>query len=387
MTNINIIVLGLSGSGKTVYLASLYNKLRFQNEEIGFFLEMEDSSQANRLIKTYDQAANVEKPWPPGTTYGEVSEWNFKCCVKTPELEKFIACHFTYLDYAGGRLDNIIDENSDPEFDSKLKNANVILALLDGQKVLDSMKNQGDLVNLETGDLSYIYKYITDANKDNPVHFVITKWDIIKDQYDLSQIREKLLELRLFKEFVKMRRQARCPVRLIPVSSLGFDFAEIQPDGSMKKLPDRKLNPYQVEMPIACVIPDIIELTLEQYKSKIIEEKNQSITEVEPDFSFGENARRNVAKIIQTINYTFEDFLPQDPIEKIIKYVDKPARDKELEANNINQENIKMQKQKIHKIIDEKTALEYVITCFYKAKDTLDCRFPESELHLSFYDE
>ena len=105
MKNYNIITLGPSGAGKTVFLASLFKALSIQGEH-GFFLEVEDSTKQSLLNKTYTELVSGET-WPRGTR-GEITEWAFTCCVKTKDLSKHPACKFTYLDYAGGLLTNLV---------------------------------------------------------------------------------------------------------------------------------------------------------------------------------------------------------------------------------------------------------------------------------------
>ena len=103
-----VIMLGPSGSGKTVFLASMYKKLSTQGD-LGFFLEVDGAEKRKRLNKVYTQIA-IDEKWPKGTTYSEVSEWSFTCRVQTENLPIYSACRFNYLDYAGGRITDEMDE-------------------------------------------------------------------------------------------------------------------------------------------------------------------------------------------------------------------------------------------------------------------------------------
>lgn len=105
MNNYNIITLGPSGAGKTVFLASLFKSLSIQGEH-GFFLEVEDNKKQTFLNKIYTEVISGET-WPRGTMRGEVTQWVFTCCVKTQDLSKHPACKFTYFDYAGGLLTDL----------------------------------------------------------------------------------------------------------------------------------------------------------------------------------------------------------------------------------------------------------------------------------------
>lgn len=66
-----------------------------------------------------------------GTRYSEVSEWTFTCRVQTENLSIYDACKFTYLDYAGGRLTDEMEEieDSESDFESKLKQADALTLL------------------------------------------------------------------------------------------------------------------------------------------------------------------------------------------------------------------------------------------------------------------
>ncbi|MHC5828813.1 MAG: ATP-binding protein, partial [Nostoc sp.] len=116
MNTYTVIMLGPSGSGKTVFLASMYKKLSTQGEH-GFFLDVDGAEKRKRLNNIYTQIA-VDDKWPKGTTYSEISEWTFTCRVQTENLPIYSACKFAYLDYAGGRLTDEMEEE-DTAFESK----------------------------------------------------------------------------------------------------------------------------------------------------------------------------------------------------------------------------------------------------------------------------
>ncbi|HEY9660390.1 MAG TPA: hypothetical protein V6C65_18210, partial [Allocoleopsis sp.] len=130
MHKYNILTLGPSGAGKTVFLASLFKSLSIQGES-GFFIKVEDEKKRNLLNKIYTELVSGEK-WPAGTT-GAVNEWTFTCCVKTPDLDDYSACQFTYLDYAGKLLTEFEAEDAGGHnFQSSVKKADAVLAILDG---------------------------------------------------------------------------------------------------------------------------------------------------------------------------------------------------------------------------------------------------------------
>jgi hypothetical protein len=91
------------------------------------------------------------------------------------------------------------------------------------------------------------------------IHFIISKWDLIEDEYTLEEVKNHLLEIEQFRNIIMNRSNNngndKGVIRLIPVSSVGKGFAEQQTDGSMKKT-GKLPKPYNIELPIACILPD-----------------------------------------------------------------------------------------------------------------------------------
>ncbi len=179
LNNYDIIVLGPSGSGKTVYLASMFKKLHTQSPDLPFFIKT-NAGQSKQLIDKYNQVADPSTTWPAGTTFAEVSKWKFICSVRPPTAtgEHFEALQFTYLDYAGGRLTDAQPEDESEEedqFEKRATEAYMVLGLLDGQKLLELMKNSSSNAS-KTFVFSDLPKMITLMQKcQGPIHFVITK--------------------------------------------------------------------------------------------------------------------------------------------------------------------------------------------------------------------
>lgn len=279
MNTYTVIMLGPSGSGKTVFLSSMYKKLATQGDS-GFFLEIDGAEKRKRLNNIYTQIA-IDEKWPKGTKYSEVSEWAFTCRVQTENLPIYSACRFTYLDYAGGRLTDEMEEE-DSVFENKLKEADALLGLLDGQRLCALMRNEKLGLVWAVNDLPNMLTVMQSIQK--PIHFAISKWDIIQGNFTLEEIRNRLLQIDELKNLVKSREKSVVPVRLIPVSAVGMGFAKLQPDGSMTKtgvLP----QPFQVEVPLACVLPDMIQTKLEELMKKRQEEVATPI-EVKPNLNF-----------------------------------------------------------------------------------------------------
>ena len=382
MNTYSVIMLGPRGSGKTVFLSSMHQKLSKQGKR-GFFLKFDSAENRKRLINTYTALATDEE-WPKATDMEEVSEWEFTCCVQTQTegLPIYNACKFVYIDYAGGRLTEEMGEE-DEEFNNKIKAADTMLVLLDGRRLCNLMRKERDGVIWVIRDLSNILGVVQNI-RNKPVHFVISKWDIVEPHYSLQEIRDRLLEIEDFSDLVRIRNQVGVPVRLIPVSSVGKEFATLQSDGSMAKNLGVEPKPFQLEAPLACILPDKIKIQVRELTKKIIEEKGRNI-EVKPELGFGEVAGqffgllgggvKNIQQLLPP-KYRFDE----DVLEDLIEGAERPAKEKVAQAERRTEELRAKQREYINQVNDEKTALDSAISSFLSIKNKLDIDFPESDL-------
>lgn len=378
MNTYSVIVLGPRGSGKTVLLASLYKKLSVQGK-LGFFLKVERGRQRKILTRAYKDVA-VGEQWPDATQFDELSEWEFTCCVQTKDLSIYPACKFVYLDYAGGRLtnpDEMLEEEEEfeegEEFDNKLKTADIMLGLLDGQKLCSLMRNEPGSLNWVLEDLANMLGVMQDLG-NKPLHFVISKWDIVEPNYSLREIRDRLLEIEEFTDLARARIQGETPVRLIPVSSVGKGFATLQADGTMAKKTGLSPKPFQVETPLACVLPDSVKVKLQELKKKRQAEASRNV-EVKPELDILEKGGELFGGILQGL-------FPSSTgvVKDLVDFVEQPAREKQKNALIRTEELRAKQAESIKKIVDEETALEYAIRCFMSIQERLEEDFQESDL-------
>ncbi|MBE9138865.1 hypothetical protein IQ254_16965 [Nodosilinea sp. LEGE 07088] len=380
MNNYSIIMLGPSGSGKTVFLASLYKKLSTQSEA-GFFLKIDSAEKRKRLNNIYTQIA-VDEKWPPGTRYSEVSEWTFTCRVQNPnDLSIYDACSFTYLDYAGGRITAETDEEDESsEFNEKFNTADALLGLLDGQKLCALLNKEKLGTVWAVNELRNMIDIMQGSNK--PIHFVISKWDIVEQNYSLEQIRDRLIEIDEFKNLVRLRNQAGAPVRLIPVSAVGKGFAISQPDGSMQKTGELP-KPFQVEVPLACILPDMIQLMIEELIKKRKAEQETPI-EVKPNLGISEFLGQLFAgglRMVQELlppKYQFAD----DVLKNLIEWAETPAQEKIAFAARRTEELRREQAESLKQVENEETALAHSVNCFKTIQNQLSYLFPVSELRV-----
>ncbi|MFB2836531.1 hypothetical protein [Floridanema evergladense] len=405
MNNYTIITLGPSGAGKTVFLASLFKLLSIQGEH-GFFLEVEDAKKQNILNNTYSEVISKET-WPKGTR-GEVTKWTFTCCVKAADLSKHSACQFTYFDYAGGLLTDTEAEEEDDncfDFQQEIKKADAVLAIIDGLKTFSFMQDS-DLANSDVlvwlqRDLTNLMQLVDKCEKHTPVHFIISKWDLLESSYSLLQVRNRLLEkVPEFNKVVRNRNNAGCPIRLIPVSSVGMGFATLQPDGQMKKKPGAIPRPFQVEVPLACVLIDGVEsqiIKLKAEQEKII----RLPTKVKTNLSILDQVDRVWSKtFIALSTAVIRPFLPDkykitnDALQKLLDFAEKGVQHieekaqikqeqiskKEEEAAQETERLMRLQAESLKKVKDEETALNHAVNSFLNIRQKLIKDFPASDL-------
>lgn len=414
MNNINnykIITLGASGAGKTVFLSSLFKELSTQGKH-GFFLEVSNSAKAKMLSDYYSKI--VSGDWPTGTR-GEVQEWVFTCCVRNQQLVKYPACQFTYIDYKGGIITDLDDDGKEYGFSFKEEleeenNADGVLALLDGLKLRKFMDGKEDdykdIQYWKNKDIPSLMQLVQSCKKI-PVHFIISKWDLLEDKYTLLQVRNRLWEdVQEFRDVVTLRLNADCPVRLIPISSIGNQFAELQPDGrTMKKMPNaNEPRPVQVEVPLAYVLTDAIEAEISKLERKEAEIL-QRPTEVKINrglFARFDTVKSKVLSVYtKAINRLPLDDLPEkyrnnpalievvNRIQESIKVADKEIKrtqeefarkqeDAAQETARLRQE----QKEALKNVNNQTAALKHAFDSFYRIQEKFKDKFKESDLRV-----
>ena len=361
MYSYRIMMLGPSGSGKTVYLGSLFQKLSTQGEW-EFFLET-DSEKRKKLNKIYTEVAATGKRWPPGTVRAEVSEWDFTCRIEINST-RYSACQFVYVDYAGGRITDEMGDDS--EFEQQLDSSDILLGLLDGAKICALMKDEDQGLEWLIYELKNIIDIMMKAG-DKPIHFVISKWDVVESSgYSLKKVKEKLLDSsEPFSNLVRNRKQKNTTTRLIPVSSVGQGFAKLSFDGSMEKIRGKLPKPFQVEVPLACVLPDLIESKQKDLDRERDRERGRS-TRVTASLDWQEKLGEKVPGWLRGITG--------------LKKAAGSAEEKKREADRRSEELRRQQAAALNKIADEKSALESVLNSFMFIQNRLYANFPDSDL-------
>ena len=256
-----ILALGLNGAGKTVLLASQFNKLCEPVDDRRYFLDG-DWKQDTQLSQIYASVGDTSAPWPAGTRIGETREFIFDCKAFGEVGEDRPVFRISYLDYAGELLEGHPDEHTArSELEERVGEAHALLVIIDGREVLRLLRgeqNGSDYFNRVRPLLGVARRARC------PVQLVLTKWDLVRtfsdssDEELLRQVRARVMGNGHVTALVRAHDHQR-RVRLIPVSAVGPQFAELREDGKVVKLEDGTLDPLHVDVPLSAVLPDALE--------------------------------------------------------------------------------------------------------------------------------
>jgi hypothetical protein len=294
-----ILALGMRGSGKTVFLASMYHHLMAFSENLGYYLNCADEKQSADLLDKFSEISESED-WPEGNS--TLDEYVFDCFYMKPKnngSEK--VCRFSYIDYPGGWIlgqgePTIHIAQAALESDS-------ILLLLDGRKIKDLLdgvyaaddRRSGQKQKSILDDIQKMTPILTQCiASGKPLHILITKSDILNPKiYPLGKIQDALLKVEPFKRALTQQAQ-NMALHMAPVSSVGEGFvAYDKATGQMSKNSGATIQPFNVDLSIALTMYDHLKAITDrvdpaavqlikrsQRKKSIIEAIDKALTSV-----------------------------------------------------------------------------------------------------------
>ncbi|MET7397756.1 hypothetical protein ABZS66_30135 [Dactylosporangium sp. NPDC005572] len=259
---VEVVALGISGAGKTVFLAGLFHELHVPIDDRPYFLRTEAADRV-RLSGVLRQVSDARQPWPAGTAVAQTRKYTFDCMARAMD-EWVPVLRVRYLDYAGEVLEEALGDDGAAlrELESEVDRADAVLGMLDGRQILRYLVG-------DPGGTAYLVAAIQPmigmmVAGRSPIYLVLTKWDIVRgfgepadadDNARLELVRHALFALPQLQGLVDVRNI----VRLIPVSAVGPDFARFDPEsGRIDKRQDGRFRPQHVEVPLAAVVPDLL---------------------------------------------------------------------------------------------------------------------------------
>ena len=298
MREYKVVILGPRGAGKTVYLGCLFHKLSTPGEA-GYYLKV-PFDQQKKLTKIFSR---LIYEWPEPTDIGQTDNWNFEVMVRAKDGANYKALGIHYYDYGGGRMTDLNNPELEREMEAILEGADVFLGLLDGQKLHAHLagKQTAEVKKFWAEEVQGLCEHMNHyAGKT--IHFLISKWDLFEDSdKSLQQIRSALLSHEAFKNLVTSR-SGQGLTRLVPVSSVGFGFAELTPEGKMAIKTNGASHipqPLYVEWPFACILPDLIQSEAQQQLEESRQRENELKREVKANLSWWEVLTAGIGKFVR----------------------------------------------------------------------------------------
>jgi hypothetical protein len=256
-----VVALGSRGSGKTLLLASMYNQMQTPSGRSYFVTA--PFEQVVLLNQWFTEVADTSRAWPAGTTVGDTREFVFTVRTRGASGTVHDVMRLSYLEYAGGLLTDAQAPGSTGQADllARIEAAHALVGIIDGYRIRQCLDGHYEGQMRLQQSLTAMINLMLLASC--PITFVITKWDILRDidvdeNARLLRVRKYLMSNQGFSDLVRAHSHHRV-VRLIPVSAVGHEFAELDAGGHIAKLPDGEIHPANVDVPFSAVVPDVFE--------------------------------------------------------------------------------------------------------------------------------
>lgn len=258
-----VVALGLQGAGKTVLLASQFHRLSGLGQHRQFFFDS-DLRQEQYLEWIFGQVSDTSESWPPGSI-GDSREFLFDCKARDPHGNVRRLFRISYLDYPGELLEPTVNQQEGPsEIQSIVDGAHALLIIIDGRRALQLLRGEREGDDYFERRMRPLLRLAGRASC--PVQLIITKWDLFQasgdgahaDEPRLLEVKQRLTECAGIEHLVHATGPAQRKVRLIPVSAVGARFADPRPDGTTAKRPGAAIEPFNVEVPLFAVLPDLL---------------------------------------------------------------------------------------------------------------------------------
>lgn len=386
----NVVVLGASGSGKTVYLSSMYHKLSVPAAS-GYFL---DAPLEHQKHLTVAFATLLRHGWLDATGWSTISAYDFTVTVKTPEGNNHQAITLRYHDMAGGRQtalfnDATVEAEISRETDAVIKKADVLLALIDGRKVRDYLKSETIDAEFWFSHMQSLCNELTKHNaKDKSLHFILTKWDLF-DNKDTS-LRKAAAALLSDETFRKLVESCAGRARLIPVSSVGTECAKCldetrktRPTGDTTPIVLKRSElprPINIEVPFACILPDILEMRAKEIIAEA-EAKATAITRpVDPQISWWEKILGRVGDFVAMVADKYDHKYIAETLRQAADFARRRERTKQENAAAAEAENRAIAQNLRVQVKDETSAIRYALEVMMQTESAFLDKFPSSDL-------
>jgi hypothetical protein len=371
-----VFVLGAKGAGKTVFLSSLYKQLSVQNDSRNnYYLETVSQDQATFLLRLYDRIINPGRDWPPGSF--AQTEIQFRCFHSPRKLDipAFPLFRFVYHDYPGGFVSEGLDQGGFVR--EKTREAQSILALIDGEKILEQLEDFPPRDISLDAELTILVSTLQHAVK-RPIQFIITKSDLFSD-ISFGQIKKEIYKTQSFQNFVTQRHEFGLPTYLIPVSAVGNGFAYFDRSTmSMKKNQDAHISPYNLDLTIGLTIMDQLELIAK--RAEKVEGLKYSLSRLLSRIARLLGLLRSVDSVAAELSSLLSAALGIPvQLNTVLSALNKASQRLQLSAEELERQVA----EAVKKVSDRRTAFEAITLVQKLLQDDFFARYPESDLRRS----
>jgi hypothetical protein len=375
----HVVALGPRGSGKTLLLASMYHQMQTSSGRSYFLTAPYD--QVVLLNQWFTDVADTSRDWPSGTAVGETRDFTFTVRTRAPSGALYTVLRLGYLEYAGGLLTDVQAPGTTSQADllARIGSAHALIGIIDGYRIRQCLDGRPEgQMRLQQSLTAMISLMMLVAS---PITFVVTKWDLLNDidvdeDARLRRVRKLLMSNQGFYDLVQVHSAHRV-VRLVPVSAVGPDFAEIDPQGMVAKLPDGHVRPTNVDVPLAAVVPDVfeqVELSLDKATLKAALDEVRRMARPGPATALAELGAfvaRTAGKVLGALG-PHAAFVADAAVELF------GSRE---EATDDRADRVDRRLQTVGRAVDEyRTARRKVIRDFQSRVDVLEGRLPSSRL-------
>lgn len=377
-----VVALGNSGSGKTVLLASLFYQFRPRPGRPYYF----DTDPATRvwLGSLLSTVVDPTEPWPSGTARHDTRTYRFDCVTQVAE-KPTTAFSIEYLDYAG-EIFEMLGAGDAPLHDlmQKVTAADALIGVLDGRRVLQFLRGEAQGRAYLIAKIAVMVQLMATARC--AIYLVISKWDLVHgfgepagadDRTRLEAVVDALMTV----EHLRDLAHSRDMVRLIPVSAVGAGFARLdESTGLVTKRPDGTFAPYNVDVPIAAIVPDLftrVRRSMDSQAVQVIESEYRTRRRHTPDEIISEMGALLLRPAGAALRVSLDSVLSRpysnELVVMMLDWIARPSQRKEAELAAFRAE----AQRQAHLLVDARTA---VLDDFQKMVHRLELELPASVL-------
>jgi hypothetical protein len=377
-----VVALGNSGSGKTVLLASLFYQFRARPGR-PYYLDTDPATRVwlGGLLST---VVDPEQEWPGATNRAGTRTYMFNCVAQVSE-EPTTAFAIEYVDYAGEIFELLGESDAALEdLVARVRAADALIGVLDGRRVLQFVRGEAQGRAYMIAKIAVMVQLMSQARC--PMYLVISKWDVVRgfgepaladDQARLDAVARALMTVDHIRDLVQSRNR----VRLIPVSAVGPMFATVdESTGQINKRPDGTFAPFNVDVPIAAIVPDLFTRVRESLTTQVvgaIESEYQVRRRHTPEEVVGEVGalllRPAGAALRASLDAVLNRPYSNELVVMMLDWMARPSRRKEAELAAFRNE----AQRRAYQVWDARTA---VLDDFQKIVGRLENELPASVL-------